>query len=159
MSSPVSPIPEGFHTVTPYLTVKDGAAAIDFYQRAFGAKERYRMTGPDGKSIAHAEIAIGNSIIMLADESPFGKSPKTLGGVSVSIVLYVEDCDALFAQAVNAGAVVARELTDQFYGDRSGSVVDPSGHSWHLMTHKEDVSPEEMNRRLAEMSQTGPAQP
>lgn len=136
--------------MTPYLTVKGGAEALDFYKRALGAKERFRMPGPDGKSIGHAEIVIGDSIVMLADESPFGKSPQSLNGTPVSLVLYVQDVDASFKRAVEAGATVMRPVKDQFYGDRSGSLVDPFGHQWHLMTHKEDVPPEEMKRRMAE---------
>ena len=149
MSSNVSPVPAGFHTVTPYLTINGAAAAIEFYQRAFGAVERFRMLGPDGKSVGHAEIKIGDSIIMLADESPYGKSPKTLGGSPVSIVLYVEDVDSFFQKAVEAGVTIMRPLQDQFYGDRSATVIDPFGHCWHLMTHKENVSPAEMDKRLA----------
>jgi PhnB protein len=152
MSKPIKPIPDGFHTVTPYLAVKGGAAALEFYGKAFGAKERFRMPGATEDSIGHAEFVIGDSILMLADESPYGKSPLSLGGNSVSIVLYVEDADAIFDQAVSAGAKVTRPLRDEFYGDRSGTVEDPFGHHWHIMTHKEDVSPEEMNRRMAEMT-------
>jgi PhnB protein len=148
---PVKPIPEGFHTVTPYLTAKGAAEALDFYHRAFGAVERYRMPGATEGSVGHAEFVIGDSIIMIADESPYGKSPLTLGGVSTSIVLYVEDVDSFFARAVAAGATVTRPIEDQFYGDRTGSLVDPFGHHWHIMTHKEDVAREEMDRRLAEL--------
>jgi len=151
MSTPVKPIPDGFHTVTPYLSVKGAAKALDFYQRAFGATERFRMPGAEANSIAHAEFVIGDSIVMIADESPFGKSPLSLGGISTSIALYVKDVDSFFKHAVDAGATITRPIQDQFYGDRSGSLVDPFGHHWHIMTHKEDVSPEEMNRRLAEM--------
>jgi PhnB protein len=152
MSTSVQAIPEGFHTATPYLTVKGGRAALDFYERAFGAKQRFLMPGPDGQTVGHAEFVIGNSIFMIADEHPgMNKSPQTLGGSPISIVLYVEDCDAGFHRAVEAGATATRELKDQFYGDRSGSVVDPFGYEWHLMTHKEDVSPEEMQKRMAEM--------
>jgi PhnB protein len=152
MSTPVKPVPDGFHTVTPYLAVKGGAAALEFYSKAFGAKERFRMPGATEDSIGHAEFVIGDSILMLADESPYGKSPLSLGGISSSIALYVEDADAMFNQAVSAGAKVTRPLRDEFYGDRSGTVEDPFGHHWHIMTHKEDVSPEEMNRRMAEMT-------
>lgn len=149
MNKKAKPIPAGFHTLTPYLTVKDGAEAIDFYKRAFGAKERLRMPGPDGKTVGHAEIIIGDSIVMLSSEMPgCNKSPETLGGTPVSLCLYVEDSDASFKRAVDAGAEVLRPIEDQFYGDRSGGVIDPFGHQWWLMTHKEDVSPEEMKRRL-----------
>jgi PhnB protein len=145
----VKPIPDGYHTVTPYLIVKDAARALDFYKKAFGAKETMRFPGPGGK-IGHAEIKIGNSPIMLADEHPQmgASSPQTLGGSPVSLCLYVEDADGLFDRAVSAGAKVVRPLKDQFYGDRSGTVADPFGHVWTIATHKEDVSPEEMQKRM-----------
>ncbi len=144
------PIPDGFHSVTPYLSVKGAAQAIDFYKRAFGAKERFRLAGPDGKTVGHSEIVIGNSIIMMADEMPeYGnQSPQSLKGTPVCFAIYVEDADAAFKRAVEAGATVLRPIADQFYGDRAGTVQDPFGHKWTLMTHKEDVSPEEMNRRV-----------
>jgi len=150
MASKVKPIPEGYHTATPYLTVHDGARALDFYKQAFGAQVVVRMDGPDGK-VGHAEIQIGDSRIMLADEYPNmgAKSPETLGASPVAILLYVEDVDAVFQQAVAAGAKEDRPVQDQFYGDRSGSVVDPFGHRWLVATHTEDVSPEEMKRRMA----------
>jgi len=150
MSAQPKPIPDGFHTFTPYLAIKGATQAIEFYKRAFGAQERFRLPGPDGKTIGHAEITIGDSILMLADEMPeYGnKSPQTLGGTPVNFALYVSDSDAAFARAVGAGAQIVRPLADQFYGDRSGTVVDPFGFHWSLMTHKEDVSPEELNRRL-----------
>jgi PhnB protein len=151
----VKPVPEGYHTVTPYLTVHDGAAALEFYKSAFGATELFRMPGPDGK-IGHAEIRIGDSPVMLADECPVAghRSPKALGGCTTGICLYVEDVDRLFDQAVAAGAEVVRPVEDKFYGDRSGTLNDPFGHTWHLMTHKEDVSQEEMKKRLDEMMAT-----
>jgi PhnB protein len=151
MSAKVNPIPPGFHTFTPYLLMPKAADAIDFYQRAFNAVERCRIDGPKPGSVGHAEITIGNSIIMLADEPPCAgpKSPQTLGGTSANFVLYVEDCDASFQQAVAAGATEFQPLKDQFYGDRSGCVKDPFGYYWTLMTHKEDVPPEEMKRRIA----------
>jgi PhnB protein len=144
----VKPIPEGYHSVTPYLIVKDAARALEFYKKAFGAKETMRMAGPGGK-IGHAEIRIGNSAVMLADEFPQmgASSPQTLGGSPVGLMIYVEDVDSRFNQAVAAGATVERPLKDQFYGDRSGTLVDPFGHKWTIATHKEDVSPEEMQRR------------
>lgn len=147
----VKPIPDGYHTATPYLIVKDGAQAIDFYKKALGATEMFRMDAPSGK-IGHAEIRIGNSVIMLADEVPGmeHKSPKTLGGTPVSIMLYVEDVDSQFEKAVSAGAKVKRPVRDQFYGDRSGIIEDPSGHEWTIATHKEDLSPEELGKRAAE---------
>ena len=146
----VKPIPDGYTTVTPYLYIRGAAGAIDFYKRAFGATELFRMPGPQGK-VMHAEIKIGNSYIMLADEFPEmgARSPQTLGGVSSSIMLYVPDVDTRFAQAVNAGAKVQRPVKDQFYGDRSGTVEDPFGHVWTIGTHTEDVSSEEMQRRMA----------
>ncbi len=150
MTSTVKPIPEGYHTATPYLIVKDAASAIEFYKKAFGATELMRMAGPSGK-VMHAEIKIGNSPIMLADEVPeMGfRSPQALGGSPVSILLYVEDVDAVFSQAVAAGAKVERPVKDQFYGDRSGGVTDPFGHVWHIATHIEDVAPEELRERAA----------
>jgi PhnB protein len=153
----VQPIPEGYHTVTPYLIVNDGVKALEFYEQALGATETLRMPGPDGK-IGHAEIKIGDSPIMLADEFPAmgARSPKTLGGVGMSILLYVDDADAMFDRAIAAGATVTRPLANQFYGDRSGTVTDPFGHIWTIATHVEDVTEEEMARRAAEMAkQTG----
>lgn len=145
---PVKPIPEGYHSVTPYLIVRGGAEAIEFYKKAFGANELFRMDAPGGK-IGHAEIRIGDSPIMLADEYPdMGyNGPQSLGGSPVSLMIYVEDVDAIFNQAVSAGATIKEALQDKFYGDRMGTVVDPYGHIWHVATHKEDVSPEEMERR------------
>lgn len=150
MSTKIKPIPDGFHSITPYLTVTGGAAALDFYKRAFGAQERFRMGGPDGL-IGHAEIVIGDSIIMLADEMPAcgNQSPQTLRGTPVSLLLYVEDVDASFKRATDAGAIVKQPLENKFYGERAGCVVDPFGHLWTLMTHIEDVSPEEMEKRMA----------
>ena len=152
MANKVKPIPDGYHSVTPYLIVDDGARALDFYKRAFGAKELMRMPAPGGK-VGHAEIKIGDSVIMLADEAPEmdARSAKHYGGSPVSLMVYVEDVDKLFPQAVGAGAKEVRPVTDQFYGDRSGTVKDPFGHSWHLSTHKEDVSPEEMKKRMDAM--------
>jgi len=145
---PVKPIPEGYHSVTPYLIVGGAADAIEFYKQAFGAVELFRMPAPDGK-IGHAEIKVGDSPIMLADEHPdMGyKGPQSIGGSPVSLMIYVEDVDTIFKQAVDAGAIVKEALQDKFYGDRMGTVIDPFGHRWHLATHKEDVSPEEMERR------------
>jgi PhnB protein len=144
----VKSIPEGYHSVTPYLIVRGGANAIEFYKKAFGAVELFRMPTPEGK-IGHAEIKIGDSPIMLADEYPdMGyNGPESLGGSPVSLMIYVEDVDTVFNQAVDAGATVKETLQDKFYGDRMGTVIDPYGHRWHLATHKEDVSPEEMERR------------
>lgn len=148
MSGKVKPIPEGYHAVTPYLIIKGAAAALEFYKKAFEAVELLRMPNPDGR-VGHAEIRIGDSIIMLADEHPEigARSPETYGGTPVSILLYVEDVDAVFNRAVAAGAKVKRPVANQFYGDRMGGIVDPFGHKWYLATHVEDVSPEEMLRR------------
>jgi len=150
----VQSIPTGYHTVTPYLIVRNAAAALDFYKKAFGAVELMRFPGPGGK-LMHAEMKIGDSPVMLADEMPDEGhvGPQTLGGAAVSLMLYVENVDARFAQAVAAGATVKRAVADQFYGDRTGTLADPFGHVWSLATHKEDVSMEEMQRRMAKMGQ------
>jgi len=153
------PIPDGYHTATPYLIVRNGAKAIEFYQQAFGAVELFRMADPSGK-VGHAEIKIGDSPIMLADEFPeMGAiSPQTLGGVASSILLYVNDVDVSFPQAIAAGGTVKRPLADQFYGDRSGTLQDPFGHTWTIATHKEDIAPDEMQRRAeAMMKQHAPS--
>lgn len=146
----VRPVPEGYHSVTPYLVIQGAAAALEFYKKVFGAQETMSFPGPDGK-VGHAEIRIGDSAIMLADEFPqMGiKGPQSLGGSAVSILLYVPDVDTVVANAVAAGAKLIRPLQDQFYGDRSGTIVDPFGHIWNISTHKEDVSPEEMQRRAS----------
>jgi PhnB protein len=143
-------IPDGYHAVTPYLIVHGAAQAIDFYVRAFGATESMRMADAKGR-IGHAEIRIGDSVIMLADEHhEMGyRSPHSLGGTSVSILLYVADVDAVFERALKAGGKSQRPVTDQFYGDRMGTLEDPFGHVWSVATHIEDVSPEEMQRRMA----------
>jgi PhnB protein len=155
MASRIREIPKGFHTVTPYLVVTDAARAIDFYKRAFGAEELRRLDGPDGK-IAHAELKIGDSIIMLSDEMPgWSRSPESLGGTAVNIFLYVKDVDRVFNQAVAAGAKIGMPLNDMFWGDRYGQVTDPFGHSWSLATHKEDLQPEELRKRtMAAMAKT-----
>lgn len=149
----VKPIPDGYHSVTPYLIIKGAAAALEFYKTALNAEERVRMPGPDGK-VMHAEIQIGDSIVMLADEFPEmgAVSPQTLGGTPVGFCIYVTDVDARFQQAVAAGAKIERPLQNQFYGDRSGTLLDPFGHKWTLATHVEDVTPEEMQRRMAAMA-------
>jgi PhnB protein len=148
MKTNVKPVPDGYHTVTPYLIVKDGARAIEFYKNAFGAKEIFRMLGPDGK-IGHAEIQIGDSRIMLGSESPQmgSRSPETLKGTPVGIFVYLEDVDAAFKRAVSAGAKEQQPPQDMFWGDRYGKVIDPFGHEWQLATHKEDLTPEEVGRR------------
>ena len=145
------PIPEGYHTVTPYLAVDDAAAAIEYYTKAFGAKERVRMDAPDGK-IGHAELEIGDSLVMLSDPFPQStvRPPKELGGTSASVFMYVEDVDAVVQQAVDAGATVTMEVADQFWGDRFGTVSDPFGHSWSIATHVEDLTPEEIAERAKE---------
>jgi len=146
-----SPIPEGMHTITAHLAVRDAAKAIDFYKRALGAEELFRMEGPGGK-IGHAELKIGDSVIFLAEEFPQAncKSPQTLGGTTCSIHLYVPDADASFKKATDAGAKVAMPLADMFWGDRYGTVVDPFGHSWGIATHIEDLKPEEIDQRAQE---------
>ena len=145
----VKAIPDGYHSVTPYLIIKGAAAAIDFYKEAFGATELFRSEH-NGK-VGHAEIKIGDSPIMLADEFPdLGHvGPKTLGGTPVGIMIYVDDVDAIYNQAIAKGGVEVKPLQDQFYGDRSGTFTDPFGHMWTVATHKEDVSPEEMDKRMA----------
>jgi PhnB protein len=142
------PIPEGYHTVTPYLAVEDATEAIEYYTKAFDAKERVRMETPDGK-VGHAELEIGDSLVMLSDPFPQAstKPPNELGGTSVSVFMYVEDVDAVVKRAVDAGAMVTMEVADQFWGDRFGSVKDPFGHLWSIATHVEDVPPEEMAER------------
>jgi PhnB protein len=155
----VKPIPDGYHTATPYLIIKNAGAALDFYRRAFGAVELMRLVAPTG-AVGHAEIRIGNSVIMLADEMPnMGfRSSSALGGSPVSILLYLENVDERFKQAVDAGAKVVRPLQDQFYGDRSATLEDPFGHVWTVATHIEDVSPKEINRRAeAFMKQQPPS--
>jgi PhnB protein len=144
----VKPIPDGYHTVTPYLAVEDAAAAIDYYKKVFGATERVRMDAPDGK-IGHAELEIGDSLVMLADAVPqfSTRAPTEVGATTASIFLYVEDVDAVVKGAVDAGATVLMEVADQFWGDRFGTVQDPFGHQWSVATHVEDVPPEEIEER------------
>jgi len=148
---PVKPIPDGYHSVTPYLIVQGAAKAIEFYKKAFAAAELMRLNGPDGK-IGHAEIRIGNSPVMLADEHPqMGfRSPQTLGGAGVTLMIYVEGVDAVFQRAIAAGAKEVQPLKNQFYGDRSGTLQDPFGHVWTVATHVEDIAPEEMRKRVEE---------
>jgi PhnB protein len=152
MSSKVKPIPEGFHTATPYLIAKDAAAAMEFYKKAFGATELERVTDPSGK-VMHGEIKIGDSPIMITDENPAYPdwlSPLSRGGTPVHIYLYVEDVDAVFNRAIAAGAKELLPVKDQFYGDRSGGVTDPFGHIWYIATHIEDVAPDEIKKRAAQ---------
>jgi PhnB protein len=151
MPEAVTPVPTGYHTVTPYFTIRGASRAIDFYKKAFGATEVYRMEGPQGR-VMHAELKIGDSMIMLGDEVPGmgNKSPETLGGTTAGIMLYVDDVDKVFNQAVAAGAKSETPVADQFWGDRYGKLVDPFGHSWSVATHKEDVAPAEMEKRMKE---------
>jgi PhnB protein len=151
MTNNVKPVPEGYHTVTPMIVFKDSRRAIEFYKKAFGAQERMSMPGPDGKGVMHAEIKVGDSIVMMADEMPQQpcRSAQTLGNSPVTFYLYVPDADAAFKTAVAAGAKVQMPVQDAFWGDRWGTVTDPFGHTWSLATHKRDVSPEEM-RKAAE---------
>ena len=153
MAKAKSPIPEGHHTVTPQLILDNAAQGIDWYKRALGAQEVARAVGPDGK-IMHAEIRIGDSLIMMNDAMGGGKGAKAMGGSPASLWVYVEDCDALFNRAVAAGAQVAPgpmgQLADQFWGDRSGTFTDPQGYRWTIATHKEDLTPQEMEQRQAE---------
>jgi PhnB protein len=148
--------PDGYHAITPYLVVKDAAGAIEFYKKVFGAQELFRLGGPDGK-VGHAELKVGDSVVMLADEAPQMGSlaPPTIGGSPVRILLYVENVDEVVPRAVTAGAKIVRPIADQFYGDRAGGIEDPYGHYWHVATHKEDVSPEEMKRRAAALFPKG----
>jgi len=156
---PVKPVPDGYHTVTPYLYVKGAANAIDFYKKAFGAEEIMRFPGPDGR-IGHAEIRIGDSPIMLADEHPEMNAigPQTRGGTTVGFAIYVPDVDQRVARAVAEGAKIVRPVQNQFYGDRSGTLADPFGHTWTIATHVEDVPPAEMEQRMKSMKKGGEAE-
>jgi PhnB protein len=149
MANKVKPIPEGYYSITPYLVIKGAAAAIDFYKEAFGAVEILRMPQPDGR-VGHAELKIGNSIVMMADEYPEMQvvGPKTLGNTSVGLLLYLDDVDKAVERAVSLGATIKKPIADQFYGDRTGTIEDPFGHKWTLAVHIEDVTPEEMQRRM-----------
>ena len=149
---PVKAIPDGYYSLTPYLVCKGAAKAIEFYTKVFGAQEMMRMPGPDG-SIAHAEVKIGDSMLMLADENPErgALSPESIGGTASSIMFYTEDVDQVFKRALSAGAKAETPLADMFWGDRMGNIVDPFGHKWAIATHKEDVTPEEMEKRMAAM--------
>jgi len=154
----VAPIPAGYYSVTPYLVVRGAAKAIDFYKRAFGAKENLRMNGPDGR-VAHAEITIGNSIVMMGDEMPQigATAPQTIGGTASSLFIYTKDVDQLYAKAVSAGCSSEQAPTDMFWGDRYAKLVDPFGHKWSMATHIEDLSPKEMAKRGAEARPPQPA--
>jgi len=148
----VSPIPKGFHTITPGLAVRNAAQAIEFYKKAFGAKENMRMNMPDGKTIMHAEIQIGDSKIMLGEEMPQMNhlSPQSLGGTAVNLYVYVKDVDKVFNQAIKAGATVTMPVMDAFWGDRNGEVMDPFGHKWGIATHKRNVSSKDMHKAAQE---------
>ena len=152
----VKAMPDGYHNITPYLVVDGGAKALDFYKRVFGATERMRMPGPGGK-VGHAELTVGDSMIMLADEHPEmgARGPRAFGGVAVSLHVYVPDVDATVKAAVAAGAKLLRPVENKFYGDRSGTIEDPFGHHWHVSTHVEDVPPDEMARRAASLAKPG----
>ncbi len=154
--SNVKPVPQGYRTATPYLIIDGAAKALDFYKRIFGAVEKMRMPSPGGK-VGHAEITIGDSIIMLADEHPEigARSPRAFGGSGVGIMLYVDDVDVTVKNAVAEGAKLVQKVEDKFYGDRTGTIEDPWGHTWHVGTHKEDVSEDEMKRRMASMAKAG----
>lgn len=162
MAKAKSAVPTGFHTVTPQLFLDNCAQAIDWYKKALGAEEISRAIGPDGK-IIHAELRIGNSIIMMNDVMGGGKGPKALGGSPISLWVYVDDCDSLFKQAVTAGAQVAMgpmgQLTDQFWGDRSGTFTDPSGYTWTIATRKEDLTQDEMHQRMDDFMKKAAPQP
>jgi len=147
----VEPVPKGYHTITPVLTVSNGAQAIEFYKKAFGAVELFRMTGPDGRSIAHAELKIGDSTFMLGDEAPErgARSPQSLNGTPVAFYLYVPDVDGAWQRAVSGGCTVTMPLSGMFWGDRCGQVTDLYGHRWTIASHVEDVSPEEVELRAA----------
>lgn len=144
----VRAIPEGYHSITPYLAVNNAADAIDFYKRAFEARETYRLHGPDGKSIINAELKIGDSIVLLSDEFPHGssRSPSSIGGTTITLHIYAEDVDKTFNQAISAGAIIIMPVMDAFWGDRYGQLKDPFGHIWSIATHKQDLSQEEIQK-------------
>jgi PhnB protein len=152
----VKPIPDGYHAITPYLSIRDATSAIAFYTKAFGAKLTVRMDAPGGK-VGHAEMKIGDSVVMLADEAPEMDfvSPQARGGTSVLMHLYVKDVDATVEQAVRAGAKMIRPVQDQFYGDRAGGIEDPYGHRWYIATHKEELTPAQIRKRMAESMRKG----
>jgi PhnB protein len=159
MKNTSKPIPEGFNTLTPHLVVNGASRAIEFYKKAFGAEEIRRIPGPDGKSLIHAELKIGNSRLMLVDEFPEmnARGPQSIGGTAVTIHMFVKDADAVFNQAVNAGAEVRMPLADMFWGDRYGVVADPFGHLWSIATHQEDLTPQEIRERMQGAFSAAPA--
>ena len=148
MSESPKTIPEGYHSINTYLVVKNADRAIEFYKKALGAEERFRLHGPDGKTIMHADLKIGDSVFMLTEESKEMKalSPESIGGSPVTMYVYVKDVDSIFNQAVSEGATVLKPVSDQFYGDRSGYLRDPFGHLWSIATHKKDLSPDELRK-------------
>ena len=154
----VNAIPQGYHAVTPYLFIKGAADAIEYYKKVFGATERMRMSGPDGR-IMHAEIEIGDSTVMISDENPQvnSRSPQTIGGTSCCLHVYVKDVDTTVEAAANAGAKITQPVENRFYGDRTGTLIDPFGHMWSIATHIEDVTPEEMKKRMAKIAQSANA--
>jgi PhnB protein len=160
MSESVKIIPEDYHSINPYLVVRNADKAIEFYKKAFNAEERFRMHGPDGKTIMHAELKIGDSVFMLTEESPDMKalSPESIGGSPISLYVYVKNVDGVFNQAVSEGATALYPVRDQFYGDRSGYLKDPFGHLWTIATHKKDLSPDQLRKAgeafFEEMSKT-----
>ncbi len=160
MNAKPKAIPDGFHSLTPYLAVRNAAQAIDFYRRAFGAQERCRLPMPGGK-VGHAELQIGDSILMLGEEMPEhgNLSPQALNGTPVGLALYVENVDQVFQRAVRAGATPQEPVADKFWGDRAGTLVDPFGHKWTVLTHIEDVSPDEMKQRMANVACAPAAEP
>jgi PhnB protein len=157
MAGKTKRIPEGYHTITPHLVIRNAAQAIDFYKRAFGAEEIYRSPGPDGKKLMHAALQIGNSRVFVCDEFPEqgGKSPLALGGTPIVLHLYVEDVDKVYQQAVQAGAQAIMPVKDQFWGDRYGMLKDPYGHQWSVASHVEDVPPAEIQKRAAAAFKSG----
>ncbi len=149
MPTPGKPVPEGYHTITPHMVIRNAEAAIDFYKKAFGAEEVCRMPGPDGTGVMHAELKIGDSMLMMCDESPHmehTKAPQSLNGTTVGLMLYVEDVDKSYQRALDAGATVSMPIMDMFWGDRYGKVTDPFGHEWGIATHKFDLTPEELQK-------------
>jgi PhnB protein len=160
MNESVKIIPEGYHSINPYLVVRNADKAIEFYKKAFGAEERFRMHGPDGKTIMHADLKIGDSVFMLTEEYPdmMALSPESIGGSPISLYVYVKDVDAIFNQAVSEGATMLHPVRDEFYGDRAGYLKDPFGHLWSIATHKKDLSPDELRKAgqafFEEMSKT-----
>ncbi len=158
MANQVKPVPDGYATITSYVTVQDASAAIEFYTKAFGAEELFRMPGPDGKTVMHAEVQIGDSRMMLGSEypGPGAKAPGTINGTTITVHLYVADVDRSFDRAIAAGATEMMKPMDMFWGDRMGKVADPFGHHWSIATHIQDLTPEEIGKGAAEFFAKGP---